>query len=79
MAAKEVELPTDWTYLALAQARSGRFDDVRHWLERLRTWQADAPASFWDLRELDLHRSEAESTLFDAEFPSDPFQSRRPK
>jgi serine/threonine protein kinase/WD40 repeat protein/tetratricopeptide (TPR) repeat protein len=78
-AAKEFEVPTDWAYLALAHARQGRLDGARHWLERLRTWQADASVSFWDLQELALLRGEAESLLLDAGFPSDPFQRPGPR
>jgi tetratricopeptide (TPR) repeat protein len=78
-AAKEFEVSTDWTYLALAHAQTGRFDEARGWLERLRTRQTDGSATFWDLQELDLLRSEAESLLFDAAFPADPFSGPRPR
>ncbi len=77
-AAKEIELPTDCAYLAIAHARKRHFSEARRWLERVRTWQPDSSASFWDLEEVALLRSEAESLVFDAEFPSDPFQKSRP-
>ena len=76
---KEVEIPTDWAYLALAHAEKGDFAECRRSLERCRSAGLDPSASFWDLQELALLRSEAESLLFDAEFPSDPFQSRGPR
>jgi serine/threonine protein kinase/WD40 repeat protein/Flp pilus assembly protein TadD len=79
IAAKAAELPTDWAYLALAHARKGRFGEARLWLERLRNWQTDPSASFWDLQELALFRSEAESLLLDAGFSSDPFEGLRPR
>ena len=78
-AAKEVEIPTDWAYLALAHAKKGNFAEARRWLDHLRTSRPDSSATFWDLQELALLRSEAESLLFDAEFPNDPFQGRGPK
>jgi tetratricopeptide (TPR) repeat protein len=78
-AAKEVEMPTDWAYLALAHAKKGNFAEARRWLDRLRTYHPDSSATLWDRQELALLRSEAELVLFDAEFPRDPFQSRRPK
>src|SRR5262249_43640134 len=74
-----VEIPTDWAYLALARARKGDLAEARRSLERLRAAGADPSASFWDIQELALLRSEAESLLFDAEFPSDPFQGRGPR
>jgi hypothetical protein len=74
MAAEEIELPADWAYLALAHARNGKFDDARRWLDRLRTRPGDPSASFWELQELALLQNEAESLLFDAGFPADPFQ-----
>jgi predicted Zn-dependent protease len=77
--AKSSELPTDWAYLALAQARNGNLDEARRFLERLRTSPPDSSATFWDLQELALLRIEAESLLFDAEFPSDPFQGPEPR
>jgi serine/threonine protein kinase/WD40 repeat protein/tetratricopeptide (TPR) repeat protein len=77
--AKEIELPTDGAYRALAHAREGRFDEARHWLERLRTSQTDASASFWDLQELAFLRTEAESLLFDAGFPSNPLAGSQPR
>jgi WD40 repeat protein/tetratricopeptide (TPR) repeat protein len=60
-AAKDVQLPTDWTYLALAQARKGNMVEARQMLERLRDWQPEG--SFWDLQEVTLLRSEAEALL----------------
>ncbi len=41
-AAKEVEIPTDWAYLALAHARKGSLAEARRWLERLRTSRPDS-------------------------------------
>jgi serine/threonine protein kinase/WD40 repeat protein/Flp pilus assembly protein TadD len=75
---KESGLPTDWAYLALACARTRRLAEAREWLDRLRGVELDVRGSFWDVQELDLLRSEAESLLFDAGFPSDPFQASRP-
>jgi hypothetical protein len=73
------EIPTDWAYLALAHARNGDLGEARRSLERLRTAGADPSKSFWDLQELAFLRSDAESLLFDVEFPSDPFQRPRPR
>jgi tetratricopeptide (TPR) repeat protein len=70
------ETPTDRAYMALAHARRGDFAEARRSLERLRLAEADSSASFWDLQELALLRSEVESLLLDAEFPDDPFRSR---
>jgi tetratricopeptide (TPR) repeat protein len=81
-AAKEAKLqdyPTDWAYLALALARKGNFDEARRWLDRLRTFRPVPSFTFWDLQELALLRSEAESLLLDVEFPSDPFQGPGPR
>ncbi len=77
-AAKEVELPTDWAYLAIAHAHKGQYDEARRLLDRVRTWRPDSTTTFWDLQEVAVLRSEAESLLFDAELPSDPFQGARP-
>jgi len=77
--AKDGELPSDWAYLALAQARKGNSAEARRWLDRVRTLQPDSQSTFWDLQELALLRTEAESVLFDAEFPSDPFHGPRPR
>ena len=77
-AAKDMEIPTDWAYLALTHAREGQPCRSTRWLERLRKSRPDPQASFWDLQELSLLRSEAESLLFDAEFPSNPFPGPRP-
>ena len=34
-AANDIELPTDWAYLAIAHARKGEVDQARRWLDRL--------------------------------------------
>ncbi len=78
-AAKEAEGPGDWAYLALAHARSGRFAEARKWLDRLRGTPHDSRGSFWDSQELALLQGEAESLLFDAEFPRDPFPAPTPR
>jgi WD40 repeat protein/tetratricopeptide (TPR) repeat protein len=62
-AAKEVEMPTDWAYLALAQARKGKLVEARQMLERLRGWRPDSSTTFWDLQEVTLLRSEAEALV----------------
>jgi hypothetical protein len=62
-AAKDVELPTDWTYLALAHARKGKMAEARQMLERLREWRPDSSTTFWDLQEITLLRSEAEALV----------------
>ena len=75
-AAKEAKFqddPTDWAYMALAHARKRNFAEARRWLDRLRTLRPASSMSFWDLQQFALLRSEAESVLFDAEFPADPF------
>jgi tetratricopeptide (TPR) repeat protein len=77
-AAKEIELPTDWAYLAIAHAHKGQLDEARRWLDRVRAWVPDSSAGFWDLQEAALLRSEAESLLLDVKFPSDPLQKSRP-
>jgi hypothetical protein len=74
-----LDIPTDWAYLAPARAKKGDLAEARRWLERLRAAGPDPSASFWDLQELALLRSEAESLLFDAEFPGDPFQRPGPR
>jgi hypothetical protein len=76
---KELELPTDWTYLALAHARQGNLELARHWLEKLNQWQIDPSLTYWELQEIDLLRSEAESLVFDAGFPGDPFEAEQPR
>jgi hypothetical protein len=76
-ATKETELPTDWAYLAVAHARKGSLAEARRCLDRLRAARPDPQASFRDVEELALLRSEAESVLFDAEFPGNPFSGRR--
>ena len=76
---KGCEIPTDWAYLALAHARKGglrRSPPVARTPPRLR---ADSSASFWDLQELALLRSEAESLLFDAEFPDRSVSGSQPR
>jgi WD40 repeat protein/Flp pilus assembly protein TadD len=79
VAAKEVEIPTDWAYLALAHAKNGDVAEARRALERLRAARPDPSASFWELQEPALLRSEAEALLLDAEFPNDPFPHRAPR
>ena len=79
IAAGREDIPTDWAYLALAHARKGDVAEARRWLDRLRASPTDASATFWDLQELALLRSEAESLLFDAGFPRDPFGSQGPR
>ena len=74
--AAEIDIPTDWAYLALAHAKKGDLAEARRSLERLRASRPDPQASFWEHQELALVRSEAESLLFDAEFPNDPFPGR---
>jgi predicted Zn-dependent protease len=78
IAAGEEEIPTDWACLALAHAKKGDLAEARRSLERLRAARLDPSATFWDLQELALVRSEAESLLLDAGFPSDPFRGRGP-
>jgi tetratricopeptide (TPR) repeat protein len=79
IAAERQDLAADWAYLALAHTRKRNLADARRWLERLRGARLDSSASFWDLEELALLRSEAESLIFDAEFPGDPFQRLGPR
>src|SRR5262249_17926474 len=62
-AAKDVEVPTDWTYLALAHAQKGKLAEARHALERLRERHPDSSFTFWDLQEIALLRSEAEALV----------------
>jgi WD40 repeat protein len=62
-AAKEVEIPTDWAYLALAEARKGKLVEARKMLDPLRHWRPDSSTPFWDLQEVTLLRSEAEALL----------------
>ncbi len=71
---KDMQIPNDWAYLALAHARKGNMVEARKMLDRLRDWRPDPRTTFWDLQEVTLLRSEAEALLFDAGFPSDPFQ-----
>jgi eukaryotic-like serine/threonine-protein kinase len=77
--AKNEESPANWAYLSLAHARKGNVAEARRWLERLRAVRLDSRASFWDVQEVAILRSEAESLLFDAEFPIDPFRASRPR
>jgi tetratricopeptide (TPR) repeat protein len=76
-ALKEMELATDWAYLALAHARKGNLAEARRWLDRFRAAPHDPQASFWDSEELGLLRGEAELLLFDTLFPNDPFRHPR--
>ncbi len=73
-----MEFATDWAFLAMAHARKGRIEQARRSLERLRAAAPDPLGSFWEFQELALLRSEAESMLFDAGFPSDPFHGSKP-
>jgi hypothetical protein len=79
IAAAGTDIPTDWAFLAMAHSRKGDLAEARRSLERLPAAGPDSSASFWDLQELALLRSEVESLLFDAGFPSDPFQGRGPR
>jgi tetratricopeptide (TPR) repeat protein len=78
-AIKEMQHPSDWTYLALAHARKGNMVEARRMLDRLRDWRPDSPLTFWDLQEVSFLRSEAEALIFDAGFPSDPFPRPGPR
>jgi WD40 repeat protein/tetratricopeptide (TPR) repeat protein len=62
-AAKDMEIPSDWAYLALAHAKKGKVAEARQMLERLRDWRPDPSATFWDLQEVALMRSEAEALV----------------
>jgi Flp pilus assembly protein TadD len=62
-AAKDVVVPTDWAYLALAHARKGKLAEARQMLERLRESRPNSPPTYWDLQELALLRSEAEALV----------------
>ena len=77
--AKGAEAPGDWAFLAIAHARKGSSGEARQWLDRLRSVKHDPRESFWEIQELALLRSEAESLLFDAGFPSDPFHAATPR
>jgi hypothetical protein len=70
---KNEESRANWAYLSLAHARKRNVAEARRWLERLRAVRLDSRSYFWDLQELAILRSEAESLLFDAAFPTDPF------
>jgi predicted Zn-dependent protease len=63
IAAQDAELPTAWTYLALAHARKGQVAEARQMLERLRERHPDSSLAFWDLQEITLLRSEAEALV----------------
>jgi len=56
-----VEIPNDWTYLALAHARSGNLAEDRKMLKRLRDWRPDSSTTFWDLQEVTLLRVRSKS------------------
>jgi predicted Zn-dependent protease len=73
-ALKDMQLPNDWSYLALAHARSRNMVEARNMLNRVGDWRPDSSTTFWDLQEVTLLRSEAEALLFDAAFPRDPIQ-----
>jgi predicted Zn-dependent protease len=75
MAAEKPGAPGDWAYLAIAHVRTGKFAEARKWVDHLRGVSHDPRESFWDLQELVLLQSEAESLLSDAEFPRDPFHA----
>jgi WD40 repeat protein/tetratricopeptide (TPR) repeat protein len=62
-AAKDMAIPSDWAYLALAHARKGKLAEARQILERLRDWRPDSSTTFWDVQEVTLLRSEAEALL----------------
>jgi serine/threonine protein kinase/WD40 repeat protein/tetratricopeptide (TPR) repeat protein len=62
-ATKELEMPSDWGYLALAHARKGNLVEARQMLDRLRAWRPDSSTDFWDLQEVILLRSEAEALV----------------
>jgi tetratricopeptide (TPR) repeat protein len=62
-AAKDVEIPSDWAYLAMAHVRNGNPAEARKILDRLREWRPDSTTTFWDLQEVTLLRSETEALL----------------
>jgi hypothetical protein len=64
-AEKDVQIATDWTYLALAHARKGKLAEARQMLKRLREWRRrpDPLTTFWDLQELALLQGEAEALM----------------
>jgi tetratricopeptide (TPR) repeat protein len=62
-AAKDVQIPTDWAYLALAHARKGKLAEARQILEHFREWRPDSSTTFWDLQEIALLQSEAEALV----------------
>src|SRR5262249_10864374 len=78
-AAKEVEIRTDWAYLALALARKGNLAEARRLLERLRASRPNSSAKFWELQEVACLGSEADALLIDIGFPGDPFARRGPR
>ena len=65
-------ITVDTSRVALALARTGRSAEARKWLDRLRDVPRNPQESFWDLQELALLQSEAESLLLDDGFPRDP-------
>jgi hypothetical protein len=72
-AAKDVEIPTDWAYLALAHARKGKLVEARQMLERVRDWRPDPSTIFWELQEITLLRNEAEALVWNGkQNPSQP-------
>ncbi len=66
-------------HYALDCTRVRRWAEALWYLDRLRASPTDSSATFWDLQELALLRSEVESLLFDDGFPRDPFQSPEPR
>jgi serine/threonine protein kinase/WD40 repeat protein len=76
-AAKDIEVPTDWTYLALVHARQGDFAAARQSLGHLGSAPTDGSLTYWEIQEIDLLRGEAESLIGDAVFPRDPFERPR--
>jgi hypothetical protein len=62
-AAKDLEIPLDWTYLALAHAPKGQMTEARKILEHFRDWRPDSTLTFWDLQEVTFLRSEVEALL----------------
>ena len=62
-AATDMQIPTDWTYLALAHARKGKLAEARQMLERVRDWRPVSSTTYWDLQALALLRGEAEALV----------------
>jgi hypothetical protein len=71
------EIPKEYDFSFVGNAVSAPRAELLE-LDRLRTLPPDSRATFWDLQELALLPSEAESLLLDAEFPSDPVRDSRP-